>query len=256
MTKPNFTLTLTGQPVNWGINRFPDGQIQVWVDLEGVFLGQQQVKCECSLFTPEDVHILQQLQFMLGDDLSTEIRYLYGSRCDKNTLGLCNVAEMMMNRLSFRRIWCPHHLHRSHPRVVTPIPKWLFNDIDLIIFPDKSAEGRFAGLIPNSIPTVTCGKVRSADGTITEYTVPDLSSIQGHVLVLDDLCDGGNTFIKLAQSAGIPQQRMGLYTVHGLYTKGTDELFKYYSRVWCSTSCASMPRGDAYTVPDEDMEFK
>jgi hypothetical protein len=127
--------------------------------------------------------------------------------------------------------------------------------VTLVVFPDKSAQKRFERFVPNSIPTVTCGKQRNAEGDIMLHNVPDIYSIPGRVLVLDDLCDGGATFISVAKLSGIPRERLSLYTVHGLYTKGTDELLTYYNQVICSSSCNSLPRHGANVYPDDSMEW-
>lgn len=57
--------------------------------------------------------------------------------------------------------------------------------------------------------------------------------------VVDDICDGGGTFIGLAQllkakGAGA----LSLVVSHGLFTRGTDELFEHYERIFCLGQCA------------------
>lgn len=54
-----------------------------------------------------------------------------------------------------------------------------------------------------------------------------------NVLVIDDLCDGGATFLALADA--LQQARAGdlyLYVTHGFFTKGTRELLKNYKKIF------------------------
>lgn len=56
------------------------------------------------------------------------------------------------------------------------------------------------------------------------------------ILVVDDICDGGATFISIAKELkelGIKGKSLNLYTTHGIYSKGMSELKKYYDNVKC-----------------------
>ncbi|WP_080429327.1 ribose-phosphate diphosphokinase [Burkholderia ubonensis] len=57
------------------------------------------------------------------------------------------------------------------------------------------------------------------------------------LLVVDDICDGGGTFIELArvlrEKMTAPfNQPLYLYVTHGLFTKGLEPLFAHYDRVF------------------------
>lgn len=54
-----------------------------------------------------------------------------------------------------------------------------------------------------------------------------------NILVIDDICDGGATFLALADA--LEQARAGdlyLYVTHGFFTKGTEELLKKYKKIF------------------------
>ena len=55
------------------------------------------------------------------------------------------------------------------------------------------------------------------------------------VYVIDDICDGGRTFIELAK---ILPKKCEPYLVvsHGIFSKGTEELTKYYKKIYTSDS--------------------
>lgn len=57
------------------------------------------------------------------------------------------------------------------------------------------------------------------------------------LLVVDDICDGGGTFIELAKVLRAKtSQPLYLYVTHGLFTKGMEPLKAYYSKVF-SANC-------------------
>ena len=58
------------------------------------------------------------------------------------------------------------------------------------------------------------------------------------ILVVDDICDGGGTFLLLAEAlrkAGIHND-LELYVTHGIFSKGTDALYKSYCPIYTTNS--------------------
>ena len=58
------------------------------------------------------------------------------------------------------------------------------------------------------------------------------------ILVVDDICDGGGTFLLLAEAlrkAGIHND-LELYVTHGIFSKGTDALYKSYYQIYTTNS--------------------
>jgi len=57
-------------------------------------------------------------------------------------------------------------------------------------------------------------------------------------LVVDDLCDGGGTFIGLGEAIKEinPKARLSLYITHGFFTKGLESLLEYYDRLYTTNS--------------------
>ena len=75
-----------------------------------------------------------------------------------------------------------------------------------------------------------------SDGSITDLVLSgDVSDKK--VIVVDDICDGGATFLKLAE---ILKQRnvksMELFVTHGIFTKGTECLTSVYKTVYTTNS--------------------
>lgn len=93
---------------------------------------------------------------------------------------------------------------------------------DCVVFPDKGAMDRYKIV---GIENVFAQKTRDqSTGEITGTFITE--SVKGKkCLIIDDLCDGGMTFIKLSQlliANGAIE--VDLYVSHGLFTKGIQVL--------------------------------
>lgn len=104
---------------------------------------------------------------------------------------------------------------------------------DVIVAPDagaakKALKGAEAlGVSPENV--VYLEKVRNtANGQIEGMRIlSDGYSITGkNVLILDDLCDGGYTFVLAAQALkSLAPNQLGLFVTHGLFSSGLPRLF-------------------------------
>ena len=83
-------------------------------------------------------------------------------------------------------------------------------------------------------------------GRTTHTRVPDDIPAQP-VLVVDDICDGGRTFLELAAALrDKTRQPLYLYVTHGLFSKGLGELNARYAGIftafdWTGTEGAGAP---------------
>lgn len=96
---------------------------------------------------------------------------------------------------------------------------------DIVCFPDYGAANRNYNI---SIPSIALSKTRDPlSGAITRlaYYGSGEELAGKYVLIIDDLCDGGRTFIEAAKvlyKAGASE--VHLYTTHGIYSKGVGVL--------------------------------
>jgi ribose-phosphate pyrophosphokinase len=109
-----------------------------------------------------------------------------------------------------------------------------------LVAPDAGARKRVQTLAKQlgGLPVVFAEKVRD---TRTGEIVA--TSIVGelpnrNLLVVDDICDGGRTFIELAAALKDKQAAQGLdkplflYVTHGIFSKGLDVLTPLYKQVF------------------------
>jgi ribose-phosphate pyrophosphokinase len=116
---------------------------------------------------------------------------------------------------------------------VTDIHKELIARLspDFVVFPDKGAKDRYKASAGDT-PVVYYEKIRDqATGNITGLkSVPPKGTsylqASSSLLILDDLADGGATFVKIARNLREMQSNLviKLFVTHGLFTKGREYL--------------------------------
>ena len=100
----------------------------------------------------------------------------------------------------------------------------------VIICPDKGAVGRTQAIASafekdmQDSAVVYCEKVRDpATGAITHTDVKTDSLAGMTAIITDDICDGGYTFIKIAEQLKAKgADRVVLFVTHGIFSKGLD----------------------------------
>ena len=123
-----------------------------------------------------------------------------------------------------------------------------------LVAPDAGAHKRVLALGERfGAPVVCCAKLRNTatgklSGARVLDEVPDLP-----LLVVDDICDGGGTFVALAALLRRHSDRpLGLYVTHGLCTKGVAPL-RDYARLYTAyprDPALWTPRGDIFQAID------
>lgn len=104
-------------------------------------------------------------------------------------------------------------LNTRNSKIVMP------NIYDGIIAPDKGALDRAQGVADQfMLPIYTAEKSRDFEtGKLTGFKI-DLPET-GKFLIVDDICDGGGTFLGLADASGKSKQDLHLYVSHGVFSK-------------------------------------
>lgn len=107
-----------------------------------------------------------------------------------------------------------------------------------ILAPDMGAAGR-AGAVGYKlgIPTYHAYKERDpATGKLSKVRLESDSIIgYNNIIVVDDICDGGYTFIQLAENirAFGYKGKLALFVSHGIFSKGIDVVKEHYDAVLC-----------------------
>lgn len=107
---------------------------------------------------------------------------------------------------------------------------------DVVVSPDAGAEKR-AGAVARrlGIPLIHGWKTRDiGSGKISGFGLEPCHA--NTALVVDDICDGGGTFVGLAEVLMVRGITADLYVTHGLFSQGTAKLLAHYRKVFCTDS--------------------
>lgn len=109
-----------------------------------------------------------------------------------------------------------------------------------IVAPDEGARKKceyFASRV-GAAGVITCAKDR-VDGKVVGMRVLDNVPDHANLLVLDDLCDGGRTFIEVSKALDATNFKIGtidLAVTHGLFTKGVDVVAQQFDTIYTTDS--------------------
>lgn len=162
-----------------------------------------------------------------------------------------NVFLSIINKRGFQLItFDPHTYNIGNTRIIDNsyfIDK-VKEDIkfDFVICPDKGALDRYKKVF-DKYPTICCKKERDPEtGKLSNFFIDlyhtkkeDLdflykSGAKG--LIIDDICDGGRTFLGIADL--FPEHKLSLAVSHGIFSNGLDQLFDKFEYIattnsWC-----------------------
>lgn len=129
----------------------------------------------------------------------------------------------------------------------------IFESYDIIISPDAGASKKIEKVSAKfGRPMVQAHKHRdTATGHISRVSVNTNEVAGKRALIIDDICDGGATFLQLGgvlREAGVAG--LGLFVTHGIFSKGTEELSKIFDEI-LTTDSFPPPAGVGFLEVDE-----
>lgn len=111
-----------------------------------------------------------------------------------------------------------------------------------IISPDAGAAKKLITTVSNNTAEISgfirCDKVRNLeDGKLSGFEVYTKDLEIKPCIIVDDICDGGGTFLGLATE--LKKKNAGalyLYVTHGIFSNGFDTLLEYFNRIFTTNS--------------------
>lgn len=124
-----------------------------------------------------------------------------------------------------------------------------------VIAPDKGAHDRAAQAAKvMGVPVYQAEKTRDFEtGKLTGFHMVDALPEVGKFLLVDDICDGGGTFIGLADAIGIGKERLDLWVTHGIFSKGLRELEKHFGAIHTTDSVTNREKLFDQHINDHDI---
>lgn len=241
------------QGADWIALKFPAGEIQVKVSNVDPL-----VTIYADLDTSDDIMTVILLENALKNagakQISLNVKYLPYARQDRicasgEAYSLYVLLEMLYKfyEIQVCDIHSNAHYLIARGKIVNK-PQWkcleetVPNDIlskVVPIAPDKGSTPKMNEICKNTTPGflsfVQCTKVRDPNtGKLSGFDC-EIRDFNGKdLLIIDDICDGGGTFIGLAEM--LKTRNVGdlyLYVTHGIFSKGMDELNKYFKKIYC-----------------------
>lgn len=187
--------------------------------------------------------------------LSLFLPYFPGARQDRVMVSgeplTAKVYADLINQLHFKQVV----IFDPHSEVVPALLdnclvlnnyqfiNWVYEQIPdstLLVAPDGGSLKKIYGLSTylNKYSVVECRKHRNTEtGKIDGFTAFTEDLNQQPCLIVDDICDGGATFIGIAQT--LKEKNAGdlyLAVSHGIFSKGLNELQTHFKNIFTTNS--------------------
>jgi ribose-phosphate pyrophosphokinase len=104
---------------------------------------------------------------------------------------------------------------------------------------------------------ITCTKIRDNDGKLTKTHIPLSNLGNKKLVIIDDICDGGATFLNIAKTikehyVGVDEPKIYLIVTHGIFSKGFNELNKYFDGIYCTNSYNNLTDKNGTSCPESE----
>lgn len=252
--------------IKYKISKFPDGQQSV-VIVSSFYSGIEEVVIESRMNSFKDLELIicttQCLRELGVEKISLYIPYCLGGRSDRKFVDggvnyIKNVLAPIINSQKYNEVT----ILDAHSDVLeacinkfngvdnTVLVKFALTNIDnkdgangrtMIISPDAGALKKIYNVAKTFLieNVVTASKVRDIiTGNIlrTELPTMNLDGVE-NIVIIDDICDGGRTFIELAKEIKKQTDKpIYLIVTHGVFSGGFEKLSEVLDGIFCTNS--------------------
>ena len=255
--------SLENSNIKYKISKFPDGQQSITLDKPLITQRLSMVLIKSRLNSFRDLELIitanQCLREFGIDDVNLYTPYFLGGRSDRKfgegqTNYLKNVICPIINSQKFNKVVVmdPHSdvLEACLDNFVKignfELVEFALDNINdknvTLISPDAGAFKKIFDVATKfSIENIiTATKVRDMKtGNILHTDVPGIDQHNDvKYVIVDDICDGGRTFIEIAKTIHNvrPTAKIYLVVTHGIFSAGFKSLFEYFEGIYCTNS--------------------
>lgn len=260
--------------IKFHINSFPDGQQSVDI-LEGAnYLQDKDIKIYSRIRSFRDIELIicanQALRLLGVQSVSLYVPFFLGSRSDRKFKEgganyLKNVIAPIINSQNFDCVLTldPHSdvleavLNNFEKIDNSLLVKTALVKIDnkdgaqdriVLVSPDGGALKKIYDVaehfqIPNIVTAIKHRDIATGKITHTEVPLSDERYYKDcKFVIVDDICDGGKTFIELAKAIKekVADAKIYLVVTHGLFTSGFGELNEHFEKIFTTNSYADV----------------
>ena len=276
-------VNLEDSDIKYKISQFPDGQQSITLDMITADLPEKiTVSITSRLNSFRDLEVIiaanQALrEYSYVENVKLNVPYFLGARSDRKfESGTSNYLKTVIcpiiNIQNFSRVTVldPHsdvleaclnnyHKHNNHRLVKDALTK-----IDnkqgaqsriCLVSPDAGAYKKIFDVAKefNIDNIITATKVRDLKtGKILHTEVPLQEAMwykDVKFVIVDDICDGGRTFIEIAKAIRekIPYAEIYLIVTHGIFSSGFESLGEYFEQIYTTNSIKEQEDTDLVT---------
>lgn len=257
--------------IKYKISQFPDGQQTIdlteWSDITQ-YTDAIQINTRLNSF--KDLELLicatQALRNLTNREIVLYVPYFLGSRSDRKFAEggvnyLKQVICPIINSLNFESVCVldPHSdvleacLNNYEKVDNHMLVKYALEDLGAfetsdtlnrfcLVSPDAGAYKKIFDVAQKSgiQKVITATKVRDLKtGKIHHTEVPTLDQHNDiKYVIVDDICDGGRTFVEIAKAMkdSRPSAKIYLVVTHGIFSAGYDQIGDYFDQVYTTNS--------------------
>jgi ribose-phosphate pyrophosphokinase len=271
-------LDLTGtdlqSTIQYKVSKFPDGQQTV--DITSTYITSTQVQIRSRMNDFKDLELIlcatQALKNLGVSDIELYVPYFIGGRSDRLFgYGGVNYLKQVIGPIINSQGYSKVYVMDPHSDVLEAVinnfakydnfklVKFALENIDntndareriVLVSPDAGAYKKIFDVakefgIQNII---TANKVRDLKtGNIIRTEIPTLDQHRDlKYVIIDDICDGGRTFVELAKvmKDSRPTAKIYLVVTHGIFSKGLEELGDYFDGIFTTNSVRDIAADD------------
>jgi ribose-phosphate pyrophosphokinase len=277
--------------IKYKISKFPDGQqnivVQPWIENgfkpidEGDYLVYHEIQIKSRLNNWLDLELIvasvASLRKLGVETIHLSTPYIIGARSDRQfeeggNNYLKDVICPIINSLGFKTVTVldPHSYVleaclnnfksvNNHGLVGYALDDLKYDrgsDKFILVSPDVGASKKIYKLaeeIGYKGDIITCNKERDAEGKLTRINVPFNTIVNKDYFLIDDICDGGRTFMNIAQVIKPrlhSSNKLFLIITHGVFSGDALRLLNdNFNGVYCTNSYSDIENllGGVYT---------
>jgi ribose-phosphate pyrophosphokinase len=268
-------INLEKSDIKYRISKFPDGQQQLQFEHTqiGLIKGYTNPNFDYQIIIKSRLNNFKDLELICCAvaslrELNIEKIHLYtpyflGSRSDRkfeegSNNYLKSVICPIINSLNFKSVTvmdphsdvleaCLNSFNKiNNFALVDDALSYMSSDSEedqiVLVSPDAGAYKKVFDVAKefNIEKIITATKVRDMKtGNILHTEIPVLDQHNDlKYIIIDDICDGGRTFVELAKAikGSRPSAKIYLIVTHGIFSAGYDQLSEYIDRIYTTNS--------------------
>ena len=271
MKELNLT-SIDNSEIKYKINNYPDGQRDInilptfWITANFTITA---ITIKSRLNNMEDLNLIicatQALRNLGLKEIHLYVPYIMGLRSDRlfakgGVRYIKDILAPIINSQNYESVTCidahsfvaENCINNLQVLDNVHLVKFALSDLNIkkkfvLVSPDDGASKKIykvAEAIDYKGEIIICSKSRNADGTLFKTNVPLNDRESKSFIIVDDICDGGNTFINIARIIrraydgleDISNIKIYLIVTHGIFSQGTTELGQYFDHIYTTNS--------------------